>query len=143
MDFQQWVLMLNASEEDISAISDNYSHSQELTRIISPQLRRTGFSTIPSIVNGTNAWTSLGQEFGFYKPRDLKFQIGGVNERRENIFKAIRKVAPSWMDDYFTPKKKTDRRLKDKYTIDGRKYNKEEMENLYRSLALFDKEKTK
>ena len=47
------------------------------------------------------------------------------------------------MDDYFTPKKKTDRRLKDKYTIDGRKYNKEEMENLYRSLALFDKEKTK
>lgn len=94
------------SEPELEELKQGYNHFEEIARLINPQIARTGLNTIPNIVNGTNVFTTLQQELGLYKPQNLPFRVGGINERRKSILAAVRKVSPEWLNDYFTPDEK-------------------------------------
>ena len=65
----------------------------------------------------------------------MPFRIGGSNERRENIYSGIRKIAPSSLDPYFTPEKDVDKRFKkDKYKLGNVNFSEAELKDVLNSL---------
>ena len=127
-----WAANLKLSEPELEELKQGYNHFEEIARLINPQIARTGLNTIPNIVNGTNVFTTLQQELGLYKPQNLPFRVGGINERRKSILAAVRKVSPEWLNDYFTPDEKTKKTKTLK--IGDAEFTKEEIQELQNSL---------
>ena len=135
MDVANWISNLSLSTSELEELSTGYSHIEELTAILNPQIRRTAFSSFPALVNGSSLWNVAGQELGLYKNYDMPFRIGGSNERRENIYSGIRKIAPSSLDPYFTPEKDVDKRFKkDKYKLGNVNFSEAELKDVLNSL---------
>ena len=106
--------------------------------MLNPQFARLFLSTIPNSIQGNQTiTTSLGQELGLYRPRYLPFGIKDYRERKESIKAGIRKVAPSWVDKYFTTTEKKSTQ-KSQYPIGNSMYTKDELVEMLNAINKID-----
>ena len=107
----------------------------EFTRVLNTQIARTIHSTLPKMVNGTGLMTLAGHELGLYGSSNLKRQ-------HNELFKNVRKISPTSMNDRLTPldeknriAKGYQRAMKGKLP-DRRSVSPEDMQQILASLAI-------